>query len=182
MNDQTFDTFITSESNKHALTVINELFASIKYGSSLNPLVICSKESNGKTHLLNAIRHKLELEYPSKSLKYITPCLLRKEVAKHISAYDTTNRILNAIPKLNLHEFDFLLIDEFQKFPLREKLLLVLSLELQKGLRNGQQLIIATTYIPQTYWAIMETMGEVFKNSSIVNLYSLQHSKTINNN
>jgi chromosomal replication initiation ATPase DnaA len=69
MNDQTFDTFIKSESNKHALTVINELFASIKYGSSLNPLVICSKESNGKTHLLNAIKYKLETEFPEKDCK-----------------------------------------------------------------------------------------------------------------
>ena len=80
MNNQTFDTFIKSESNKHALTVINELFASIKYGSSLNPLVIYSKESNGKTHLLNTIKHKLESEFPEKTVKYINPDLFRKEI------------------------------------------------------------------------------------------------------
>jgi chromosomal replication initiation ATPase DnaA len=182
MNDQTFDTFITSESNKHALTVINELFASIKYGSSLNPLVICSKESNGKTHLLNAIKHRLESEFPEKTVKYINPVLIRKEITKYFIPNETTDRIIKAIPKLNLFEYDFLLFDDFQKFPLREKLLITLGQELQKGLRNGQQLIITTTYIPQTYWAIMETMGEVFKNSSIVTLYCLQHSKTINNN
>lgn len=182
MHVQTFDNFIKSELNKHAIIVIDELLSSIKYGTHLNPLVIYSKESNGKTHLLNAIKHEIESEYLGKILSYITPSLLRIEVAKHISADDTTNRILNAIPKLNLHKFNFLLIDEFQKFPLRVKLLRVLSSELQKGLRNGQQLIIATTYIPQTYWAIMETMGEIFKNSSIVTLYSLQHSNPINNN
>jgi chromosomal replication initiation ATPase DnaA len=182
MHVQTFDNFIKSELNKHALIVIDELFASIKYGTHLNPLIIYSKESNGKTHLLNAIRYKLETEHPIKTVKYITPSLLHKETAKYISADDTTYRVLNAISKLNLHEFDFLLIDEFQKFPIREKLLQMLSSELQKGLRNGQQLIIATTYIPQTYWAIMETMGEIFKNSSIVTLYSLQHSNPINNN
>lgn len=182
MHNQTFDNFIESESNKHALSVIDELFASIKYGTHLNPLLIYSKTSNGKTHLLHSIKHKLASEYPMKTVKYITPDLFRKEITKHISADIITNRILSAIPRLNLHEFDFLLIDEFQKFPLRERLLKGLSLELQKGLRNGQQLIIATTYIPQTYWAIMETMGEIFKKSSIVSLYSLQHSKTINNN
>ena len=182
MNDQTFDTFIISESNKHALTVINELFASIKYGSSLNPLVICSKESNGKTHFLNAIKHKLETEFPEKTVKYINPDLLRKEITKYFIPNETTDRIINAIPKLNLFEYDFLLFDDFQKFPLREKLLITLGKEFQKGLRKNQQLIISCTYIPQTYWAIMETMGEIFKNSSIVTIYSLQHSKTINNN
>ncbi|HQX02488.1 MAG TPA: DnaA/Hda family protein [Flavobacterium sp.] len=179
MHNQTFDNFIKSESNKYALNVIDELFASIKYGTHLNPLLIYSKTSNGKTHLLHAIKHKLESEYPMKTVKYISPDLFRNEVTKHISADGITNRILSAIPRLNLHEFDFLLIDEFQKFPLRERLLKVLSLELQKGLRNGQQLIIASTYIPQTYWAIMETMSEIFKKCSIITLYNLHQNESI---
>ncbi len=177
MNNQTFDTYIKSESNKHALTVINELFASIKYGSSLNPLVIYSKESNGKTHLLNTIKHKLESEFPEKTVKYINPDLFRKEITKYLIPIETTNRIINAIPRLKLFEYDFLLFDDFQKFPLREKLLITLGQEFQKGLRHNQQLILTSTYVPQTYWAIMETMGEIFKKSSIVSLYSLQHSK-----
>lgn len=181
MNNQTFDNFIQSESNKHALTIINEILASIKYGSRLNPLVIYSKKSNGKTHLLQAIKHKLETEYPNKTVKYVTPDLFRKEVAMYIKTDEKTDRILNAIPHLNLYQYDFLLIDEFQKFPLREKLLQALSSEFRKGLRNGQQLVIATTYIPQTYWAITETMGELFKNSSIVTLYSLEQNKIVNN-
>lgn len=171
MNDQTFDTFITSESNKHALTVINELFASIKYGSSLNPLVICSKESNEKTHLLNAIKYKLESEFPKKTVKYINPDLLRKEITKHLIPNETTNRIINAIPRLKLFEYDFLLFDDFQKFPLREKLLITLGQEFQKGLRNNQQLIITSTYVPQTYFSIMQTMGEVFMKSIISCIY-----------
>ena len=107
MNNQTFDNFVQSESNKHALSVIDEIFTSIKYGSNLNPLVICSKESNGKTHLLNAIKHKLESEFPEKTVKYINPDLLRKEITKHFIPNETANRIINAIPRLNLFEYDF---------------------------------------------------------------------------
>jgi len=171
MNNQTFDNFVQSESNKHALSVIDEIFTSIKYGSNLNPLVICSKESNGKTHLLNAIKHKLESEFPEKTVKYINPDLLRKEITKHFIPNETANRIINAIPRLNLFEYDFLLFDDFQKFPLREKLLITLSKEFQKGLMKNQQLIITSTYVPQTYWAIMETMSNVFMKSALISIY-----------
>lgn len=174
MNEQTFDNLIKSESNKHVLSVIDEIFASIKYGSSFNPLVIYSKESNGKTHLLNAIKHKLETEFPKKTLKYINPDLLRKEITKYFIPNETTNRIINAIPKLNLFEYDFLLFDDIHKFPLREKLLITLGQEFQKGLVKNQQLIITSTYVPQTYWAIMETMGGIFMKSRIVSIYSLK--------
>ena len=65
----------------------------------------------------------------------------------------------------------FLLFDDFQKFPLREKLLITLSKEFQKGLMKNQQLIITSTYVPQTYWAIMETMSNVFMKSALISIY-----------
>jgi chromosomal replication initiation ATPase DnaA len=80
MNDFTFDNFVKLDSNQIALEVIEDFFNSMKYGCVYNPIVILGLEGNGKSHLIQAIKKRIEIEYPSKKLKLLNPDILKQEI------------------------------------------------------------------------------------------------------
>jgi len=109
----TFDNFIVSESNRFVYEVA--LDVANRPVENYNPLYIFSKNSLGKTHLLNAIGNHLLSINPLTRVKYLSADLFSSDLS-------------NAARRQNLNEFrqeytglDFLLIDDFQLFAGRER-------------------------------------------------------------
>ncbi len=102
----TFDTFIVGPSNNLAFAAAKAV--SQKQHEKYNPLFIYGDSGLGKTHLLSAIQHEMERNYPGINIIYI-------------SAETFTNEFLHSITSNTTDKFndkyrsaDALLIDDIQ--------------------------------------------------------------------
>ncbi len=102
----TFDTFIVGPSNNLAFAAAKAV--SQKQHEKYNPLFIYGDSGLGKTHLLSAIQHEMEKNYPGINIIYI-------------SAETFTNEFLHSISSNTTEHFDdkyrsadALLIDDIQ--------------------------------------------------------------------
>lgn len=102
----TFDTFIVGPSNNLAFAAAKAV--SQKQHEKYNPLFIYGDSGLGKTHLLSAIQHEMEKNYPGINIIYI-------------SAETFTNEFLHSISSNTTDQFndkyrsaDALLIDDIQ--------------------------------------------------------------------
>ena len=172
MNDFTFDNFVKLDSNKIALEIIEDFFSSMKYGCVYNPIVIIGLDGNGKSHLAQAIKKRMEIEYPSKNLKLLNPEILRQEIRvirKQIAAVTPIREIMS---QLRLHENQILIFEDFHRLTPREETLRALGIEFYKLLQKGHQLIITSSKAPQISWAVMFTMKDVFLKSTLICLHT----------
>ncbi len=111
---QTFASFVVGPSNQlaHAASVAAAGGAGRRY----NPLFICGGTGLGKTHLMNAIAHRVHEERPSARILYV-------------SAERFTNEFITAIQHHKMDEFraryrnqcDVLLVDDIQFLAGREQ-------------------------------------------------------------
>ena len=104
--DYTFDTFVSGPCNRlaHAASIA----VSEAPGKTYNPLFIHGSVGLGKTHLLQAICHKVSSDNPGASISYL-------------SCETFVNHFIEAVEKGQLHEFryryrhaDVLVIDDIQ--------------------------------------------------------------------
>lgn len=102
----TFDNFVTGESNRfaHAAAVA----VAEAPGQSYNPLLIYGESGLGKTHILQAVGHYVQVYYQHLRVKYV-------------STEEMTNEFINSISENKTREFrqayrdvDVLLIDDIQ--------------------------------------------------------------------
>lgn len=80
MKEYSFNNFVKLDSNQIALEVIEDFFNSMKYGCIYNPIVILGLEGNGKSHLIQAIKKRIERDHSSKRLKLLNPEILKQEI------------------------------------------------------------------------------------------------------
>ena len=137
MNDFTFDNFVKLDSNKIALEVIEDFFSSMKYGCVYNPIVIIGLEGNGKSHLTQAIKKRIEIEYPSKKLKLLNPDILKQEIRLIRKQKAIVTPIREIMSQLHLHENEILLFEDFHTLTPREEILRALGIEFCKLLKKG---------------------------------------------
>ena len=175
MNDLTFDNFIKLDSNQIALEVIEDFFNSMKYGSIYNPIVIIGLEGNGKSHLIQAIKKRIEIEYPSKKLKLLNPDILKHEIRLIRKQITTVTHIREIISQLRLYENQILLFEDFHTLTPREEALRALGIEFCKLLNKGHHLIITSSKAPQISWSAMYTMKDVFLKSTLICLHTPIH-------
>jgi chromosomal replication initiation ATPase DnaA len=172
MNDFTFDNFVKLDSNKIALEVIEDFFSSMKYGCIYNPIVIIGLEGNGKSHLAQAIKKRMEIEYPSKKLKLLNPDILKQEILLIRKQIAIVTPIREIMSQLQLHENQILIFEDFHSLTPREETLRALGVEFCKLLKKGHHLIITSSKAPQISWSAMYTMKDVLLKSTLICLHT----------
>lgn len=172
MNDFTFDNFVKLDSNKIALEVIEDFFNYIKYGCIYNPIVIIGLEGNGKSHLIQAIKKRIEREHPSKKLKLMNPEIFKQEIRMIRKQIAIVAPIREIMSQLHLHENEILLFEDFHTLTPREEILRTLGIEFCKLLNKGHHLIITSSKAPQISWSAMFTMKDVFLKSTLICLHT----------
>lgn len=113
-NRFTFDTFVTGPSNRFATAAA--LSVAETPARSYNPLFIYGAAGLGKTHLLRAIAHYVQENYPTYRVRYISTETMMNEFIEAIR--DTTM----AAFKRRYRETDVLLVDDVQFLEGRDQL------------------------------------------------------------
>ncbi|MBX3314619.1 MAG: chromosomal replication initiator protein DnaA [Actinobacteria bacterium] len=102
----TFDGFVTGTSNRFAHAAA--LAVAETPGRSYNPLFIYGDAGLGKTHLLQAIRHYVEENYPHYKVRYVTSETFLNQFIESIRLNTSTEF------KRRYREVDVLLVDDIQ--------------------------------------------------------------------
>jgi chromosomal replication initiator protein len=114
LNSQwTFENFITGGCNRFASALALEV--SRHPGVLYNPLYIFSKQSLGKTHLLNAVGNRILAEQGFNNILYITA----EEFASDFLAATKTNKLIEFRQRLS--DLDFLILDDVHRIGPNEK-------------------------------------------------------------
>jgi len=172
MKEYSFNNFVKLDSNQIALEVIEDFFNSMKYGCIYNPIVIIGLEGNGKSHLTQAIKKRVERDYPSKKLKLLNPDTLKHEIRLIRKQIAIVTPIREIMSQLQLHENKILIFEDFHSLTPREETLRALGVEFCKLLKKGHHLIITSSKAPQISWSAMYTMKDVFLKSTIICLHT----------
>ncbi|MBQ7596105.1 MAG: chromosomal replication initiator protein DnaA [Clostridia bacterium] len=107
-NQDTFDTFVVGSSNKFAHAAA--LAVADKPGEFYNPLIIYGNSGLGKTHLLNAIFHRIKRVHPEMSIIYISGEEFTSELIHYLA--HAPNNMIDFHNKYR--NTDVLLIDDIQ--------------------------------------------------------------------
>jgi chromosomal replication initiator protein len=102
----TFEAFVTGTSNRFAHAAA--LAVAETPGRSYNPLFIYGDAGLGKTHLLQAIRHYIEENYPAYVVRYVSSETFLNEFIESIR-HKTSSEF-----KRRYREVDVLLVDDIQ--------------------------------------------------------------------
>ncbi|CAN5858509.1 chromosomal replication initiator protein DnaA [soil metagenome] len=102
----TFDDFVTGTSNRFAHAAA--LAVAETPGRSYNPLFIYGDAGLGKTHLLQAIRHYVEENYPHYAVRYVTSETFLNEFIESIRLNTSAEF------KRRYRDVDVLLVDDIQ--------------------------------------------------------------------
>jgi hypothetical protein len=122
--------------------------------------------------LIQAIKKRIEIEYPSKKLKLLNPDILKQEIRLIRKQIAIVTPIREIMSQLHLHENEILLFEDFHRLTPREETLRALGIEFCKLLQKGHQLIITSSKAPQISWAVMFTMKDVFLKSTLICLHT----------
>jgi chromosomal replication initiator protein len=137
----TFDTFIIGESNKLAYSACR----SISQGrlNQYNPLFIYSQPGLGKTHLLSAVKHTIEANFPQLKIKYATS-------ETFVSEYvDSLRNNTNPHFRESYRNLDLLLIDDVQFFSGKKESQIELFNTFNDLKEKGRQIIFTSDRPPR---------------------------------
>ncbi len=104
----TFDNFVEGASNRLALAAARQVAEGSASGVKFNPLYIHSTVGQGKTHLLQALTHKLKAEHPEMRVLYLTA---EHFMYRFVQSLQTQSAIAF---KEALRTIDLLVIDDMQ--------------------------------------------------------------------
>lgn len=110
---KTFDTFIEDTSNRFALAVCK---AVAEGGQAYNPLTIYGESGCGKTHLLMAIREKIERAHSEKKVGYFTVESITADFINNARKNDDKTYLYGQ----RCLEYDVILIDEIEELKGKE--------------------------------------------------------------
>ena len=158
-----FDNFIVGSSNKFAYAAAVAVASTP--GSTYNPLFIYGNSGLGKTHLLNAICHKVKQDNPSAKVIYT-----RGE--------DFTNEIINGLATKKMDEFhrkyrsaDVLLVDDIQfiggKVQTQEEFFHTFNALYQ----DGKQIVVTSDRTPKEIQTLEERLRTRFEWGLLADIY-----------
>lgn len=108
ISEFTFDTFIEGDNNALAYAAAQKVSESPGY--IYNPFFIYGGPGLGKTHLMNAIAHKILKNDPSKRVLYVTSETFTNELIESIRSSNKLNKLFRD----KYRNIDVLLIDDIQ--------------------------------------------------------------------
>lgn len=109
--EQTFDTFVSGQSNRFARTAAYQVAESP--GLAYNPLFIYANSGLGKTHLLNAIGNYALALQPNLRVRYVNSEHFTNEFINAVRNGSGNNNGINAFNE-KYRDVDMLLIDDIQ--------------------------------------------------------------------
>ncbi len=160
----TFDNFIVGSSNTfaHAACVA----VSKRPGSIYNPLFIYGDSGLGKTHLLNAIRNKLESDYEGAKIIYL-------------KCDDFVNDMVRALQNGTMNEFkdkyrqaDVLLVDDIQFISKSESFQEEFFHTFNALYESGKQIILTSDRTPKEIPLLTERLRTRFESGLIADIQS----------
>ena len=104
----TFDNFVEGASNRLALAAARQVADGSASGVKFNPLYIHSSVGQGKTHLLQALTHRLKAEHPEMRVLYLTA---EHFMYRFVQSLQTQSALAF---KEALRTIDLLVIDDMQ--------------------------------------------------------------------
>ena len=110
--DYTFENFVTGPSNSFA-NAIARAVAKDPGGKTNNPFFIWGGAGLGKTHLMQAIGHRVMMTMPSKSVCYITAEAFLNEYVNAMANNTRSNNTMEQF-RARYRHFDLLLLDDVQ--------------------------------------------------------------------
>ncbi len=158
----TFNTFIVGKSNELAYAASKAVAKNP--GSAYNPLFIYGGVGLGKTHLLQAVGHKIKKNFPEKKLVYIT-------------SEQFTNQFVFAIRSGKIKEFqqkirnaDVLIIDDIQFISGKEQTQEQLFHTFNDLHQNNKQVIFSSDRTPKAIPDLEERLESRFEWGMIVDV------------
>lgn len=167
----TFETFVEGPSNKFAYRAAKAVAAdpgghinqNHSYGN-YNPLFIYGKSGLGKTHILNAICHEIQKNFPEMKILYVR-------------AEDFTNEFINALGRKTVDEFhdkfrniDILLMDDVQfiggKVQTEEEFFHTFNSLIERG----KQIVLTSDRPPKEIQSLTERLCSRFENGLLADI------------
>ena len=156
--NKTFDSFITSSSNRLAFEASLKVSNNISY---YNPLYIYSGVGMGKTHLLNAIGFKLK---KNNKVMFISAERFMYQFVKSIKANDMVKF------KEYFRNTDILLIDDIQFMNGKEAMQEEFFHTFNALLDRGSQIIVSADRAPNKLMRIQERIKSRFSGGLVVDI------------
>lgn len=151
----TFDRFMTGPTNDFAFAAAQNV-ASLP-GQTYNPLFIYGDSGVGKTHLMQAIAHKILRDQPQMKVLYVT---------SEKFTNDFVDFIIRNKRNAQFHEkyrnVDVLILDDIQFFQQKESTLEELFHTFNKLFQEGRQMVFACDRPPRSLTAIEERLRTRF--------------------
>jgi chromosomal replication initiator protein len=151
----TFDSFVAGTSNRFAHAAA--LSVAERPGGSFNPLFIYGSAGLGKTHLLKAIGHYINDQYPDLTVKYVSTETFLNELIDSIK-----NSEGNAF-KRRYRSIDVLLLDDVQFIAGKERLQEELFHTFNDLHGKGHQIVLSSDRKPDEIPTLEDRLRSRFK-------------------
>jgi chromosomal replication initiator protein len=153
--EYTFETFIVGRSNEFAYAASTAVAK--EPGKNYNPLFIYGPSGLGKTHLMHAIAHEVQLQHPDYNIIYVT-------------SEEFGNDLINGINRNNMSSFhekyrtaDVLLIDDIQFFSNKDRMQEEFFHTFNKLHAEGKQIVITSDKPPKEIKTLEERIRTRFE-------------------
>jgi chromosomal replication initiator protein len=151
-----FDNFVEGDSNRLARSA-GMAVASKPGGTSFNPLMIYGNVGLGKSHLVQAIGNQVKLNFPNKTVLYVT-------AEKFTQQFIDSLRNNSANDFVNFYQLiDVLVIDDVHNFANKEKTQDVFFHIFNHLHQSGKQLILTSDRAPKDLKGMEERLLSRFK-------------------
>ena len=153
--EYTFSTFIVGRSNEFAYAACPAVAK--EPGKNYNPLFIYGPSGLGKTHLMHAIAHEVQQNYPNYNIIYVTSEEFGNDLIKGINE----NNMLGFHEKYR--SADLLLIDDIQFFSNKDRMQEEFFHTFNKLHAEGKQIVITSDKPPKELKTLEERIRTRFE-------------------
>lgn len=167
-DEHTFDNFIVGPSNRFVYAAAKAVAADpggLKNKTNYNPLFIYGNSGLGKTHILNAICHEVNRNFPEMRITYV-------------KAEEFTNEFLVALQRKSIDEFhnkyrnniDLFLVDDIQFIGNKEQTIEEFFHTFSALRDNGKQIVLTSDRLPKEIPSITDRLKTRFEDGLLADI------------